>query len=79
MMRYKRTNSSFDDVINDTLDKVDPDETYEKVLEEHHMRLEVMESGEYVTLDELKKKLKVWLHAPHFRDLPGFIKMVPCF
>ncbi len=56
---YKAMGKTFDDVINNILDEVDPMEMYEQALAEHNRRLEAMKAGEYVTLDELKKKLKV--------------------
>ncbi|MCK4613523.1 MAG: hypothetical protein KAU14_01870 [Thermoplasmata archaeon] len=59
LLRYKSMGSSFDDVINDILNEVDPIEMYAQALEEHHKRLEAMESGKYVTLNELKKRLRV--------------------
>ena len=59
LLRYKHMDRTFDEVIDEMMDEVDPMEMYEKALGEHRERLKAMKEGEYVTLDELKKNLKV--------------------
>lgn len=59
LLRYKHMGMTFDEVISDILNEFDPIEMYEESLEEHNIRLKAMEAGEYITLDELKKKFRV--------------------
>ena len=59
LLRYKHMGKTFDQAIGDILDEMDPVEMYQEALEEHKRRLKAMEEGEYVTLAELKRKLKV--------------------
>jgi len=59
LLQYKVLGGTFDTVINNMLDEIDPKEMYEYHLIEHRERLKAMESGEYVTLKDLKKKLGV--------------------
>jgi hypothetical protein len=55
---YKVGGRSFNDVIGDFMDMIDPMEMYQSFLEEHNRRLERMKRGDYVTLDELKAELE---------------------
>jgi len=50
---------TFDEIIDDILEEVDPTEMYQQALKEHKKRLKAINEGEYITLEELKKKLKV--------------------
>ncbi|MBI5000249.1 MAG: hypothetical protein HZB92_01800 [Euryarchaeota archaeon] len=58
LLRYKHMDMTFDDVIDNILDEVDPIEMYQAALKEHNKRLEAMNDGEYTTLAALKKKYK---------------------
>lgn len=58
LAKYRAARHSFDEVINDVLDEIDPVEFYEDTVAESHQILAEMEQGDFVTLDELKKKLK---------------------
>ena len=59
LLKYKNSGESFDDVINSMLEEIDSVELYEDVLDEHKSIVKEMEKGEYATLDEVKKKLKL--------------------
>ena len=57
LIQYKVLGNSFDEVINGILDEIDPIEMYEHKIQEHKKRLKTMESGDYVPLKDLKRKL----------------------
>lgn len=59
LLRYKHMDMTFDEVIDNILDELDPIEMYQAALKEHTKRLKAMNDGEYVTLGTLKKKYKV--------------------
>ncbi len=58
LAKYRAARHSSDEVINDVLDEIDPVEFYEDTMAENHHILAEMEQGDFVTFDELKKKLK---------------------
>lgn len=56
LLRYKHMGMTFDEALAAMLDELDPMEMYQAALEEHEKRLHAMRAGEYVTLEDIKKK-----------------------
>lgn len=50
---YKHANMTFDDVLNEMMNKISEEEFYEHVLEEHKEEIRKMKEGDYLTEDEL--------------------------
>jgi len=57
LQAYKIGQMTFNDVIDNFIESMDPMEMYEDFLEEHKCRLKRMKAGEYITLDDLKASM----------------------
>jgi len=57
LQAYKIGQMTFNDVIDNFIETMDPMEMYQDFLEEHYRRLARMKAGEYDTLDDLKASL----------------------
>ena len=54
---YKVAGKTFDEVLNDLMDRTEPETVHREVLREHERRLRRMKKGESVTHEELRRKL----------------------
>jgi len=54
---YKHGNKSFDDVLNEFMDRISEDKFYEELLEEHNRRVKEVLSGEFVRVEDLDKAM----------------------
>ncbi len=50
---YKHANMTFDDVLNEMMNKISEEEFYSHILDEHREEVRKMKEGDYLTEDEL--------------------------
>jgi len=54
---YKHANMTFDDVLNEMMDRISEEDFYRHILEEHKEEIRRMKKGDYLTEDELDEFL----------------------
>jgi predicted CopG family antitoxin len=54
---YKHGSKSFDDVLNDFMDRISEDKFYEELLKEHNKRVKEVRAGEFVRAEDLDKAM----------------------
>ena len=54
---YKVAGKTYDDVIQDLIARVDPEELFAEEIKVHRKRLEQMRKGKYATLEDLERDL----------------------
>lgn len=50
---YKHANMTFDEVLNEMMDKISEEEFYKHILEEHREEIRKMKEGDHLTEDDL--------------------------